>query len=409
MPKVTQLPIVATATNVTSFVVVDNRLTKRMNYDKLLDQLVVDLTDAVGIVGPSGPQGVMGPTGPTGPQGPSGPTGPSGAPGGPQGPIGPTGPSGPQGPPGTPISPLLFVTTLQTLTPSVMDTKTFTVNTPSHNFYQGSRVRVLSSLTNYFEGTISFMSINRVNWQVFSDYSTGTTEASSWGIVVAGLPGTPGGPTGTQGPSGPTGTQGGPTGPTGPNGPTGPTGPQGPRCLPSTTPGPSGPTGPTGPGIPAGGTLGQALVKLSNTDYDTTWSTPTGGSGGSSLQSRTTASGVATAISSGETITLDIPGFKSYLLSKVVTTSPAWVRIYADSVSRSVDVSSRIESYDPLPGSGVIAEVITTPGSLTQLITPGVLGFNSNASSGTVYLALTNNDTVPRAIGVTLTLLQLES
>jgi hypothetical protein len=41
-------------------------------------------------------------------------------------------------------------------------------------------------------------------------------------------------------------------------GPTGPTGP-------------TGATGPTGPGVAAGGTTGQALVKNSNTNYDTTW------------------------------------------------------------------------------------------------------------------------------------------
>ena len=408
MPKVTQLPIVATATNVTSFVIVDNRLTKRMTYDKLLDQLVVDLTGAVGIVGPSGPQGVTGPSGPTGPQGVSGPTGPTGPSGGPTGPQGEIGPTGPVGPTGPAISPLLFATTNATLTPSMMDTKSFAINPAAHNFYQGGRVRVLSSLTNYFEGTITYISPNRVNWQVLSDWSTGTWEASAWGIVVAGLPGTPGGPTGPQGPSGPTGPPGGPTGPTGPTGVTGPTGPSGPRGLPGLS-GPTGPTGPTGPGIPTGGTAGQALVKLSNTDYDTTWSTPTGGgSGGSSLQSRTTASGVTADLGVGSTTNLEITGFKSYLLSKVVTTNPAWVRIYADSASRAADTFYRTEGYDPQPGSGVIAEVITTSGSLTQLITPGVLGFNSS-SSGTVYLAVTNNDTVARAIGVTLTLLQLES
>lgn len=34
--------------------------------------------------------------------------------------------------------------------------------------------------------------------------------------------------------------------------------------------------GPAGPGVPAGGTTGQALVKTSNTDYDTEWSTGAG-------------------------------------------------------------------------------------------------------------------------------------
>ena len=78
----------------------------------------------------------------------------------------------------------------------------------------------------------------------------------------------PAGQTGPQGPQGDTGSQGvpGPTGPQGPQGdvgPVGPTGPQGPQGIP----------GPTGAGVPVGGTSGQALVKLSNVDYATTWQT----------------------------------------------------------------------------------------------------------------------------------------
>lgn len=41
-----------------------------------------------------------------------------------------------------------------------------------------------------------------------------------------------------------------------------------------------GPPGPPGVGVPPGGTTGQALTKLSDSDYDTGWRTPTGGSGG---------------------------------------------------------------------------------------------------------------------------------
>lgn len=36
----------------------------------------------------------------------------------------------------------------------------------------------------------------------------------------------------------------------------------------------------SGHGLPSGGTTGQALTKLSDSDYDTGWRTPTGGSGG---------------------------------------------------------------------------------------------------------------------------------
>ena len=46
-----------------------------------------------------------------------------------------------------------------------------------------------------------------------------------------------------------------------------------------------GPPGPPGVGVPPGGTTGQALTKLSDSDYDTGWRTPTGGSGGGTVQS----------------------------------------------------------------------------------------------------------------------------
>lgn len=41
-----------------------------------------------------------------------------------------------------------------------------------------------------------------------------------------------------------------------------------------------GPPGPPGVGVPPGGTPGQTLTKLSDSDYDTGWRTPTGGGGG---------------------------------------------------------------------------------------------------------------------------------
>ena len=48
-----------------------------------------------------------------------------------------------------------------------------------------------------------------------------------------------------------------------------------------------GPPGPPGVGVPPGGTTGQTLTKLSDSDYDTGWCTPTGGggSGGGTVQS----------------------------------------------------------------------------------------------------------------------------
>jgi hypothetical protein len=84
------------------------------------------------------------------------------------------------------------------------------------------------------------------------------------------------------------------------------------------------------------------------------------------------------------------------------------VRLYTTSAARTSD-SSRSQGTDPTPGTGVIAEIITT-GPQTQLITPGVIGFNNDTlPTTTIYAAVTNLSGSSAAITVTLTLLQLEA
>ena len=85
----------------------------------------------------------------------------------------------------------------------------------------------------------------------------------------------PQGDTGPQGAQGPQGFQGpqGDTGAQGPQGFQGPQGAQGAQGFQGDT-GPQGDTGAqgaTGEGVAAGGTIGQALVKTSATNYDTEW------------------------------------------------------------------------------------------------------------------------------------------
>jgi len=78
----------------------------------------------------------------------------------------------------------------------------------------------------------------------------------------------------------------GDTGDTGATGATGATGPAG-------ADGADGSDGADGVGVPAGGTTGQSLVKNSNTDYDTTWTTVTGGGGASTKDVNQTTHGFA--------------------------------------------------------------------------------------------------------------------
>lgn len=193
---------------------------------------------------------------------------------------------------------------------------------------------------------------------------------------------------------------------TGPTGPAGPPGPSGATGV-STVPGPTGPTGPST--LPVGGATGQVLTKLSGTNYDAGWADASGGGSEVGLSSRGDSNVVASTVDAGDSLDVTASGFKTYILSKVTTSSPAWVRIYSDANSRASD-AARTEGTDPLPGSGVIAEVITTPGFLTQLITPGVVGFNNDSTPGNlIYLAVKNTDSVSRDITVTLSILQLEA
>ena len=97
---------------------------------------------------------------------------------------------------------------------------------------------------------------------------------------------------------------------------------------------------------------------------------------------------------------------KTYVLIKVSTSHAAWVTLYSDTGSRTADASRGI-NVDPLPGSGVLSEVITT-GNQVQLITPGTICFNS-AGTGTTYAKIVNKSGSTANITVTLTYVVLES
>lgn len=100
--------------------------------------------------------------------------------------------------------------------------------------------------------------------------------------------------------------------------------------------------------------------------------------------------------------------YKSYLLFKIQTDRAAWVRVYTSEAARIADTSRSID-VDPLPGSGVLAEVITT-GSSTQVLTPAVIGFNDETTPvDTIYLAVTNRSGTTGTVTVTLTALKLEA
>ena len=136
--------------------------------------------------------------------------------------------------------------------------------------------------------------------------------------------------------------------------------------------------------------------------------TATSFSGSGAMQSRTVVSGLTTSIANNGIGNTNITGFKSYALLRVGLSTAAWLRLYTDSTSRANDASRSI-GIDPTPGSGVIAEVVTTGISTTQIITPFTIGGNLDSPvSSTIYAAITNLSGSTQAINAQLTILQLE-
>ena len=143
------------------------------------------------------------------------------------------------------------------------------------------------------------------------------------------------------------------------------------------------------------GTSGQVLT--SDGTGTVAWGTPAG--------ARTTAQ-VTVSLANEALSNTSITTPKTYALLKVTTSHAAWVTLYSDTAARTNDASRGI-NVDPLPGSGVLSEVITT-GNQIQLITPGTICFNS-AGTGTTYAKIVNKSGSTANITVTLTYVVLES
>ena len=145
---------------------------------------------------------------------------------------------------------------------------------------------------------------------------------------------------------------------------------------------------------------GQALT--SDTSGNLTFAS-VGGAGTRSTGNATTAS-----IADGASADMTITGAKSYMLMSIQTSHAAWVTVYTSTAARTAD-ASRTSNTDPLPGSGVIAEVITGAAT-TQKITPGLLGFNDESTpTSDIYLKVENQSGSATEVTITLSFLTLES
>jgi len=164
-------------------------------------------------------------------------------------------------------------------------------------------------------------------------------------------------------------------------------------------------TAETDPVFAASDAAAVTAAKITNWDTAFGWGNHASAGYLTTMPSRTTAQvTTASLLSTGEAnVSITTPS--TYALLKIETSHAAWVTLYTDTTSRTND-ASRTETTDPLPGSGVIAEVITG-GAVTQLISPGTIGYNS-AGTDTTYAKIVNKSGGTASITVTLTYVQLE-
>jgi len=125
------------------------------------------------------------------------------------------------------------------------------------------------------------------------------------------------------------------------------------------------------------------------------------------LSSRTTVATTTSSLTASSSTTASVTAAKGYALYSIQVSAGAWVSVYTSSAALAAD-SGRSITMDPTPGSGVIAESVTTTASTTYF-TPAVYGFNADVSPNTnMYLKIYNNSGSTTAITVTVTYLKLE-
>ena len=119
----------------------------------------------------------------------------------------------------------------------------------------------------------------------------------------------------------------------------------------------------------------------------------------------TTTASLARNSSANATVTMA----KGYVLYKIAVSTGAWVTLYSNTALANADFTRSI-TVDPNPGSGVIAESITTGfAANVTYFTPAVYGMNDDASvNSNGYLKIYNNSNGTNTVTVTLTYLPLE-
>jgi len=141
---------------------------------------------------------------------------------------------------------------------------------------------------------------------------------------------------------------------------------------------------PKGAGVQAGGTTGQALVKNSNTDYDTTWTTITGtlsyqGSWNASTNTPTLTSSVGT---NGYYYIVSVAGTTN--LNGITDWQPNDWAIFNGSVWEKIDNTDLVTSVNGYTGAVVLTNTDVGAPTYTGTGASGTWGINVTGNAGTV-------------------------
>jgi len=129
-----------------------------------------------------------------------------------------------------------------------------------------------------------------------------------------------------------------------------------------------------------------------------------------SFPNRVVVTGITPLLPADTNDTINITGFKGYMLYKVtVIGAPAWVQIYNNDSNRIAD-AQRPNWTAPQPNIGLITEVTTTQANQTVSFTPALFGYNDETPVTTnIPLRVTNRGSSPATITVALTLVKAEA
>lgn len=131
-----------------------------------------------------------------------------------------------------------------------------------------------------------------------------------------------------------------------------------------------------------------------------------GGSGGGWMGNRSddtvTTTTLAQAGGTDDTVVFLEMGQSGQFVS-ITVDQPAWVRLYASATDRTNDALRQLNT-DPLPGSGVLLEVLTSQENETVPITPGAVYYNNDPlPASKIYARVSNYSTAEQPITVTVT------